>query len=261
MNSQPDKLTSKSIFSLYRNMRDLSEDMEVLQNEYIRTAQDWFKFAANVPLIKKKADEYKCDYTKSLKLRKDEVSFPCDSQYADFDTVNYAPISNGLWQRQDGNTRFKFDSQAEKDWALLLKDLATEKNINNDNVIKKITDEIYLWGKNYLQNSEIKFAYYLNGVHFSYPDFIMKDAFDRIHIFEVKSVNKSSQNNMDSEAYEEKVRALKKCYKYTSALTGYIFYIPIQEEDDWKISKFEQGNENILTENMFRQFMKTPPEP
>ena len=258
MNGQPDKLTSKSIFSLYRNMRDLPEDMEVLQEEYIKTAQDWFKFASNVPLIKKKADEYKCDYRKSLKLKKDEVSFPCDSQYADFDTVNYAPILNGLWQRQDGNTRFKFDSQAEKDWAVLLKDLATEKNIKNDNVIKKITDEIYLWGKNYIQNSEIKFAYYLNGVHFSYPDFIMKDAFERIHIFEVKSVNRSTQNNIDSEAYKEKIRALRDCYKYTSALTGYIFYIPIQEEDDWKISKFEQGNEDILTEDMFRQFVKTP---
>lgn len=62
----------------------------------------------------------------------------------------------------------------------------------------------------YKTNSEIRFEYYLRGSRFSYPDFVMKDHRDRIHIFEVKSVNKSNKQNIDKDEYEEKILALKR---------------------------------------------------
>ena len=63
--------------------------------------------------------------------------------------------------------------------------------------------ECYLWGKNFPLNSNIKYEYYANGIHSSYPDFILKDSQGRIHIFEVKSVNISMQSNINSEEYLE----------------------------------------------------------
>ena len=45
--------------------------------------------------------------------------------------------------------------------------------------------------------------YYLDGIHSSYPDFVMKDKNGKIHIFEVKSVNKSSSQNINEEEYED----------------------------------------------------------
>lgn len=59
-----------------------------------------------------------------------------------------------------------------------------------------------MWGKNFLANSNIRYEYYADGIHSSYPDFIMKDTQNRIHIFEVKSVNKSNKIDIDKETYE-----------------------------------------------------------
>ena len=122
----------------------------------------------------------------------------------------------------DNDIDFTFDSEAEKKWAEEIKDLSSytlDKGYEKgkERIVKSanpLTEDFeYLWGKNYLQNSEIKFEYYLNGRHFSYHDFIMKDSYDNIHIFEVKSVNKSSEfvDINDDNQYEEKVTELKKC--------------------------------------------------
>ena len=116
----------------------------------------------------------------------------------------------------------------------------------------------YLWGKNYLLNSEIKFEYCLGGVHSSYPDFVMKDSFDRIHLFEVKSVNISNATPaaFDSIAYKVKVEELKKCYKQASILTGYYFYLPVYKGDEWHITQLANGREKNMTKAQFEHFMK-----
>ena len=111
----------------------------------------------------------------------------------------------------------------------------------------------YLWGKNYLQNSEIKYEYYLNGRHFSYPDFIMKDKKGRIHIFEVKSLNGNGTTGFDPQEYQSKINDLKKCYKVASSkLKNHIFYIPIKDGDNWQIFRYKDGQELPLTKQQFK---------
>ena len=104
-----------------------------------------------------------------------------------------------------------------------------------------------LWGKNFPLNSEIRFEYYLDGIHASYPDFILKDDKGRIHLFEVKSLNKSAGSVIDTAEYEAKVRALKACYRQCSKLTGYVFYLPILKGNEWQVSVFDDGEEATLT--------------
>ena len=102
-------------------------------------------------------------------------------------------IDNWIWNRRDGRDKFSFDSEAERSWASILQQIVNRYNHSikqivvgkiNNNVEKTSfledleKDKKYLWGKNYLQNSEIKYEYYLNGIHASFPDFIMKDSFD-----------------------------------------------------------------------------------
>jgi type III restriction enzyme len=120
------------------------------------------------------------------------------------------------------------------------------------------TKPVYLWGKNYVPNSQIKFEYYLNGVHSSYPDFVMKDSYDRIHIFEVKSVNVSSSmaGSFDSTLYNEKLAELKKAYKYASKLTKQIFYLPVLKDDTWRIFQYIEGVENTLAKEQFLKFCR-----
>ena len=112
-------------------------------------------------------------------------------------------------------------------------------------------DNKFLWGKNYPLNSEIKYEYFADGIHSSYPDFVMKDKKGRIHIFEVKSVNKSAALNISEEEYETKVRSLKSCYKACSKKTDHIFYLPILDGSTWKITKFENGNETTIGKKSF----------
>ena len=73
----------------------------------------------------------------------------------------------------------------------------------------------------------------------------MKDSFNRIHIFEVKSLNVSSSmpHAFDNQKYKEKMEELKKCYKQAFLLTGHIFYLPILKEDVWYINQFHNGDE------------------
>lgn len=96
------------------------------------------------------------------------------------------------------------------------------------------TKQVYLWGKNYVANSPIKFEYYLGALHSSYPDFVMKDSYDRVHIFEVKSVNISANmvGGFDNNIYKTKLEELKKAYKQASKLTEQIFYLPILRDDN-----------------------------
>ncbi len=114
-----------------------------------------------------------------------------------------------------------------------------------------LQDNKFLWGKNFPLNSEIKYEYFSDGIHASYPDFVMKDKKGRIHIFEVKSVNKSSSLNISEDEYETKVRNIKDCYKVCSQKTKHIFYLPILDGNTWKITKFEDGKESTIDKKTF----------
>ena len=251
-----------SIFDLGQKIRKLDLEIQNTIYNYATDYQKWWKIAENSDALKKEYDNFICDYENSLEIEQEngkdkEVSFPVTSQY--LDNANYLGIDNCVWGRKENVNRFSFDSEAERSWAEILKDMSlnciASQTIQNDLYGSKT---IYLWGKNYIPNSDIKFEYYLNGVHSSYPDFIMKDNKGNIHIFEVKSVNKSGDLNIDSEIYEKKIEELKKVYKQASKKTGHIFYIPILNGEMWTIFKYEKGTESCLNDDEFKNsFMMT----
>ena len=260
-----------SIFVLNQKLQRVDEGLRKICYEYSDgDIQKWYKFVENLDGLNKLYNKYVCDYNKSMEIAKDpetgeemRVSFPLYSRYAD--NGNYKRIDDWVWKRKDGQKRFSFDSDAEKEWAEFLtgcKDdikkvvvsKETEGSLGDE--FEKTKEYRVLWGKNYPFNSGIRYEYYMNGIHSSYPDFIMKDRSGGIHIFEVKSVNKSSALNIDTEEYEDKVRALKECYKYCSKLTGYNFYLPILKDDNWDIIRFVQGNEDTISEDEFVEWIE-----
>ena len=262
-----------SIFEMYRKLENTDNEIKKICYNYSDNYQKWWKFNENIDKIINENKKYECDYHTSMSLRTNEdgteiiSSFPIESMYVD--NGNYVNINDWVWRRNDGSDKFSFDSEAEREWASILKDLSVShiKKIKTGKINPKkgmITiygeepdrleeNEKYLWGKNYIPNSDIKFEYYLDGVHSSYPDFLLVDKNNKIHLFEVKSVNFSSLENtkFDSESYKRKVDELKKCYLIASHLTGQIFYLPVLRNDVWHITKLEDGNEYNLTKDQF----------
>ncbi len=262
-----------SIFEMYRKLENTDNEIKKICYNYSDNYQKWWKFNENIEKIINENKKYECDYHTSMSLRTNEdgkeiiSSFPIESMYVD--NGNYVNINDWVWRRNDGSDKFSFDSEAEREWASILKDLSVShiKKIKTGKINPKkgmITiygeepdrleeNEKYLWGKNYISNSDIKFEYYLDGVHSSYPDFLLVDKNNKIHLFEIKSVNFSSLENtkFDSESYKIKVDELKKCYLIASHLTGQIFYLPVLRNDVWYITKLEDGNEYNLTKEQF----------
>ncbi len=256
----------KSIFELWRDLQRVDNDVQRLVAEYATDYSKWFLAAENVEEIARENNQYQINYTTSMEVLTGEVTFASDSFYSD--NGNHQNISNWVWKRRDGAIKFAFDSEAERDWAEILKDLSNNNYISTVNIgddgqtdlieSDKISGrEIMLWGKNYVSNSEIKFEYYLGARHSSYPDFVMKDTFGRIHIFEVKSMNISSSMpaGFDESIYKAKVAEIKKAYKQASALTDQIFYLPITKNDVWEITQFNKGIESTLTVDQFQTFV------
>ena len=232
-----------SIFDLYAKFNKLDSETKQTCFENIKDFSDWFKYAHNSSRIETEFKKFICNYEESMELTKDEkgnvllVSFPVVSTY---DEKKYnLKLKNWVWRRSDGIDKFSFDSEAEKDFAEELKDFTV--NSEND----------FVWGKNFLPNSEIRFEYYLDGIHSSYPDFILMDKHKQIHIFEVKSVNESSSIKLDKSKYEEKIKVLEDCYKQAAVLTGYCFYLPVQNGSTWDITKIEKdGEKSKVTRNL-----------
>ena len=244
---------NNSIFELYKRYKNSNQSIQKECDEYSDTPQKWWKFNEKINEISTKYNSYICNYDDSMELTTDEngketlSSFPIATYYVD--TENKTNISNCVWVKVEDSTKFAFDSEAEREWVEVLKDLCSISIPNSNERIIKATmpnsDFEFLWGKNYLPNSEIKYEYYLNGRHFSYPDFVMKDSFNNIHIFEVKSINKSGDLNIDEDEYLKKINELKKCYKKASELTGDIFYLPLKVDNDWQITRFKNGVESV----------------
>ncbi len=272
LNEQKPILAHKSIFEINRQLKSVDYTVRDMIYNYATDFGKWWIAAEHAQDIAKESNQYMCDYSKSMVLNTEE-SFAESSYYSVTD--KYVNISNWVWKRRDGAEKFSFDSDAEKDWADVLKDLSAssissvvtgkkkknemegEKNLFGEIEKSEIIDEkeVFLWGKNYVPESSIKFEYYLGALHSSYPDFIMKDKFGRIHIFEVKSVNQSASFGFDNNIYVAKVAELKKCYKQASIITGHIFYLPIMRDDVWRITRYQNGNEETLTIDQFRNFV------
>lgn len=290
LSSQPNVSSYSNIFKLYKAIQKLDNATMDLCYDYVgESIEKWWKVAEHAEKILSESNRYSCNYAESMELTTDdsgvpcEVSFPITSSYVD--NGNYVNIGDWVWRRIDKNDKFSFDSEAEREWASIIKDLVSSDtdsfdgkrvgkrvitgkrnpnygqiNIFGESEPERIdAAQKYLWGKNYLLNSEIKFEYCLDGVHSSYPDFIMKDSFDRIHLFEVKSVNISNAipAAFDSIAYKVKVEELKRCYKQASILTGYMFYLPVYKGDEWHITQLAHGNEKNMTLDQFKRFMRT----
>ena len=266
MDSIQDKVVHQDIFTLYKRFRNSNNMVKELSREYCNTITKWFKFNENIDKIRKSCDDYYCDYTQSMVVNSDKNGTPITETLPNIsyyvDTIEKLDINNWVWIKKDETEQFAFDSEAEKRWATILMQLCSEnisKN-SNDRVVARfseITDfNRYLWGKNYLDNSNIKFEYYMNGNHFSYPDFVMKDSYGRIHIFEVKSVNKSKNIEIDEEEYNNKIIQLKECYRQASILTDQIFYLPIMSGNDWNIIQLKKGQEKNLRKVQFIEDIK-----
>lgn len=270
ISKQEEPKSFTSIFELNRKLNKIDHTLKNLIYENTSTYNEWYKSVENIDLISKENNNYRCDYEESMEVSQDGT-FPIQSYYQV--SEKNLNISNWIWKRKDGAEKFSFDSEAERDWAEILKDVAyssisrittgSKSNIENNgpNLFGEAYEdskqyEVFLWGKNYYPESTIKYDYYLNGIHSSYPDFVLKDRNDKIHIFEVKSLNKSSSINIDGKEYLAKVEELKKCYKIASKLTDQFFYLPMQKEDKWHIIKFDKGEENIITVEQFRDSLK-----
>lgn len=287
LSEQPAVSAPTSIFNLYNGFKKSENSIQKMCNDYSTHYSKWREFTENIEAVEAESHKYICDYSDSMEVVKDEngkdveVSFALSSHYTD--NGNYTNITDWVWKRNDGRDRFSFDSEAERQWTEILKDLAKDDNNNGDRVGKKLivgrknpnagtknifdevesefigeTKQVYLWGKNYVSNSSIKFEYYLGALHSSYPDFVMKDSYNRVHIFEVKSVNISSNmvGGFDNNIYKTKLEELKKAYKQASKITNQIFYLPILRDDVWRIFQYYNGNEETLTREQFVKFCK-----
>lgn len=248
-NLKDDATVPTSIFELYQNLQKQDNEIQNFCYDYAEDFKKWTLFTEHLSSIKSSYEQYICDYEKSMIVCQD-VGFPAESCF--IENTNNLTLEDWIWCRKDKETDFSFDSEAEKKWAELLKDIRSnsiDKTTKNENAL--FEDSRFLWGKNFPLNSEIKYEYYLDGVHSSYPDFVMKDKRGQIHIFEVKSVNKSSALNIDEEEYRKKIAALKACYKEASKKTGHIFYLPILDKSVWKISRFVNGFEDTIDKSEF----------
>lgn len=247
LEGKKEKLTGGNIFEMYRNLLQYENEIQDICYNYADTYEKWRLCVENIGEIKKKYHSYITDYENSMMVC-EPVSFPYGSCYNE--TEKTLTLDDWIWYRKEGDSlsdEFSFDSEAEKKWAEVLKDIR-HNSIKTTNLVD---NNKFLWGKNFPLNSEIKFEYFADGIHSSYPDFVMKDKNGRIHIFEVKSVNQSSSLNISEDEYEAKVRCLKECYKECSKKTNHIFYLPILDGSTWKIIKFENGSEKNIDKKTF----------
>lgn len=243
---------SKSIFDIYKDLQNVNDTVKQKQEECVKSYSDWFLFNANIDEIKNKVLEVIEDYDKYGEIKEVELR---EDIYSFFDkSKNNLRVKSWMWTCEEDN--FSFDSDAELEWLEILEDVAYSccKKISIDD------KEIYLFGKNYIEKSNIKYEYYDLKKHTSYPDFIFKDKKDKIHLFEVKSLNHLNGNDIDFKEYREKIEKLKKAYLFASKKTGYIFYIPIKIGNDWRVWRCENGIEDkgdkIMNKDMFKKYLK-----
>ena len=238
-----------NIFDLHDKWSNVMQDTKELCNKYIKNVDDWYKISIHIDQINKLNNSYTSDYSKSMSQDK-EVFFPSESYYEFIDdSKNKTNIRKWVWNQIDKEGEYdqvySFDSETEKEFADILFEICDADDI-----------ELKTWGKNFYTNSNIKFEYCLYDIHSSFPDFVLKDKFNRIHIFEVKSVNKKTNSEVNSQEYIKKINELWKCFLQSSKITGQIFYTPIKQGNKWNIKKFENGQETCLNKYELKNFIK-----
>lgn len=267
MNSKPEKIVSKSIFELYKALKNTDPEIENLIYDYVSSSsKKWQKATEYIKEIEEKNLNYITDYSKSLIVKKDESGkdyiheLPLNL-YINEENDNRRSIEHSIWIQTNENSPydFAFDSQTESEWAGILEELEEKAEYISvqDATLFDEENKVYFWGKNYPGSDSISFPYYNDGVRKSYPDFIFKDKNGNVHLFEVKSLNKSSNSAIDTKEYENKIKALKDAYKATSAiLPSYNFYIPIKEESNWQVYKYKEGQESTLSLEEFKKTIR-----
>lgn len=242
--------SNKSIFNMYKELNKVNDKVKDKYYEYVTDYNKWFEFMVNLNKIKEKIMTTVEDYEK-YGIVKEENNFRQDYDSYFYDNGHTVTVDDWIWFTDD--EEYSFDSDAEKSFFKILNGLRKKccKFIEIDE------ERVYLFGKNFIDKSNIKYDYYHTKKHTSYPDFIFKDKKDKVHIFEVKSVNKSSSYDLDDEFYKEKIEKIKKAYIYASKMTGYIFYLPIQNGDDWQIWKCENGkiDDDFMNKDIFESYM------
>lgn len=254
MESKTQSNAPDSIFALYRCLQAAETALQDLCYQYTDSVRKWLLFAENLGELKKQYNQYICNYDESMVVSDKPASFPVQSYY--LDSGNRNNIRGWVWHKKTDNHSFAFDSDAESEWASVLQDAAEQYG-----AVLSETDlqqrQCYLWGKNYLPSSEICYEYYTDGIHLSYPDFVMKDRKGRIHIFEIKSVNIANDSHINTEEYNAKICALKACYAACSKkLQNHLFYLPVLKDDIWRITRFCNGIEDTLSKDTFLASLK-----
>ena len=216
----------------------------------------WVKFASHFSALKKEFNALKEDYENSVEIveSSSESGVLAMSSFFNKSEHNFdkETLEQWFWELENGD-KFAFDSTAEKQWVGYMRGLCKQ------DLVKSIVangEKIYLFGKNYPYKSSIKFDYYMNGaVHSSYPDFVLKDAQDRIHIFEIKSVD----NAMGAGAeYLAKNENLAKAYRASSKKMPYFFWLPIkQREDRWELKCFFNGEDKFSEDKFSGDMVKS----
>lgn len=257
VDAQRPQMTDTDIFTLWRRLEKSPSPVQDLCYEYAQgNSMRWRRFAEATNEVSKRYNAYICDYDRSIRVNEEEVSFPVSTSYTD--TAQKTEIDTWVWRHNGDNSDiFAFDSVAECLWAEVLKECKDYMAVVEGEKAATGAPH-FLWGKNFPVHSELKYQYYANGFHDSYPDFVMKDKRGRIHIFEVKSANISHDKIINEAEYEAKVAALKDFYLHCSGiLSGYIFYIPILDKDNyWQIFYYVGGKGSKFDKTQFMRSLQ-----
>lgn len=245
-------LTHKSIFKAYRELNRCDEIVKDKLKDCVVDFKQWFLFVNNLDAIKEKCKAVVESYEEKYGMVRNFKEGLRGENYTFMEvTENSFDCDYCIWTTGDEQDKFFHDSKAELEWFQILNRL-------RDKCCKKIEideKEIYLFGKNYMDNSNVRFDYYHNAIHTSYPDFILKDKKGDIHIFEVKGVN-GNAINFNKEKYEEKITKLKRAYQFASEKIEYVFYIPIKRGESWEIYCYEKGEEKEMNRAQFEEALK-----
>ena len=114
---------------MYKKLKKSDDHIKNMCYEYSSSYEKWFKFNANLEKITIENNKYICNYNESMEILRDSddrieyKSPPILSSY--MDNGNYININDWIWKRTDGNDKFSFDSDAEREWASIIKDLCS----------------------------------------------------------------------------------------------------------------------------------------
>lgn len=259
LEKQPKQTTTRSIFELYESLQSSNNKVQEECKNFINNSVSdpytaFFAFTENLDTIKSKLSDKLKDYKNCIEIVKNsfgkdlEVTLPFNSLYVKNNEYSLT-INNTVWDNDDPVANFTFDSDSEREWL--------NKLLNGGFKIKEIPlsndKQIYLIGKNYLPNSDIRYEYYNDdGRHFSYPDFVMKSEKDEYFIFEVKSLNQSSSLNINKGNYKNKISSLEELYQAVSSKIDNYFCLPIKIGDTWNILCFYKGGRYNLDESTLK---------